>query len=190
MEMNCRELIANDWKRLLEISGQTERPYTWKNAFSPRFSAVYIMRRATSSYAVGKFKRAKFWSLINFLLFNAEIPASAKIGPGFVMPHPQGIVLGAGVIGKNVTVMQQVTFGAKTLDFRFDPSKRPSVEDNVMVSAGAKIIGSVTLGEGCVVGANAVVIENVTKGTLAVGVPARIIAKEVVSETNSSDLLP
>ncbi len=133
------------------------------------------MRKAHSAYTSNYSRRAKFWSLINFLVFNVEIPASLTIGPGFVMPHPQGVILGAGVIGSNVTVLQQVTFGAKTLDFKFDSSKRPTVGNDVTVSAGAKIIGSVILNDGCTVGANAVVLDDVPKDALAVGVPAKAI---------------
>ncbi|MFK8078824.1 MAG: serine O-acetyltransferase [Granulosicoccus sp.] len=182
MDMTPRELIEADWNRLREISGQTPLPYTWKNAFSPRFASVYIMRRAQGACMANRHRIAKCWSLINFLVFNAEIPTTAIVGPGFVMPHPQGVILGAGVIGSNVTVLQQVTFGAKTLDFRFDPTQRPAVEDGVLVSAGAKIIGSVRLGQNCIVGANAVVVSDIPAKALAVGVPARVVEKDGVVE--------
>jgi len=182
MDMTTRELIEADWSRLRQLSGQTPQPYSWKNAFSPRFASVYIMRRANGAHNAKRYRLAKCWSLINYLIFNAEIPTTAVVGPGFVMPHPQGVILGAGIIGSNVTVLQQVTFGAKTLDFRFDPAQRPAVEDGVTVSAGAKVIGSVRLGKNCVVGANAVVLSNIPSGALAVGVPARVIEKDDLGE--------
>ncbi len=82
------------------------------------------------------------------------------------MPHPYGIIVAAGVeLGNNVTIMQQVTLGGRTLDI----NEMPIVEDDVYIGAGAKIMGAVRLGKGSTIGANAVVTKNVPPGATVVG---------------------
>ena len=102
------------------------------------------------------------------------MPARLFIGPGLVMPHSQGTVLGASFIGSNVTIFHQVTLGGKNADFEYNPEKRPHIGSNVTISVGAKILGPLCLGDSCVIGANAVVLCDVPPNTLAVGVPARV----------------
>lgn len=106
----------------------------------------------------------------------AELDAYCKIGAGLRLPHgANGIVIHKeSVIGNNVTIYHQVTLGGRNaLD-----SKPPTLENNVEVFAGAKILGSVTVGEGATIGANAVVIKDVPARCVAVGVPARVINKK------------
>lgn len=91
--------------------------------------------------------------------------------------HTQGTVLGAASIGKNFTVYHQVTLGAIEMDFNYTPFLRPTIKDNVVVGVGAKVLGGLTLGNDCVIGANAVVLHDVPEGFTAVGVPARNIPK-------------
>jgi serine O-acetyltransferase len=112
---------------------------------------------------------------LNFLIFKIEVPTSLKIGPGLVIPHPQGTVLGAQEIGANVTIFHQVTLGAKTADFSYDLSQRPKVCDGVTLSVGSKVLGALTLGEGAIIGANAVVLDDIPPGTTAVGIPAKAL---------------
>ncbi|HEY8509889.1 MAG TPA: hypothetical protein VIL32_16110, partial [Steroidobacteraceae bacterium] len=83
--------------------------------------------------------------------------------------------IGAGYIGRNVTIYQQVTLGAKLADFEYDVGQRPHVCDGVVITAGAKVLGGVRLGERAIIGANAVVLSDVPADCVAVGVPARII---------------
>jgi serine O-acetyltransferase len=120
---------------------------------------------------------ARVVSLVNFVVFGIEIALDCDIGAGLYLPHTQGTVIGAWRLGRNVTVYQGVTLGAKELDFSFDGSRRPVVEDDVTIGAGAKVLGPVTLRFGSRVGANAVVLEDVPEGALAVGVPARIAGR-------------
>jgi serine O-acetyltransferase len=116
-------------------------------------------------------------SLLNVTLFGLEVPATLHIGPGLIIAHTNGIVLGAAVIGRNATIYQQVTLGALEADFRFDPALRPVVEDDVILAAGAKVLGAVRIGSGSTVGANAVVLSDVPPAHIAVGVPARVKPK-------------
>jgi serine O-acetyltransferase len=107
--------------------------------------------------------------------YGVYISPNASIGIGLKLPHPTGIVIGNGVnIGENCTIYQQVTFGGAR---KGDAQKNlyPQVGANVIVFAGAKVIGNVFIHSRSIVGANSVVTKNVPEGCIAVGVPAKII---------------
>lgn len=117
-------------------------------------------------------------TLIRYLIYRLSgcvISPNVKIKPGVVkFAHPVGVVIGDGVcIGSNVVIFQGVTIGAKGSSNR-RIKEYPKIEDDVIIYAGAKIIGGVTIGKGSIIGANAVVISDVPSYSLAVGVPAEI----------------
>jgi serine O-acetyltransferase len=173
--MTLRAYLDADWRRLCEVSG---RPLTRRgllSCLSPRFGHIALLRSAQVWHAHGWVRAAKVPSLLNVVLFGLEVPARLAIGPGLVMPHPQGIVLGGRSIGANALIFHQVTLGGRVADFEYVPERRPRVGDGVTISAGAKILGPVCLGDGAVIGANAVVLNDVPAGMTAVGVPARAI---------------
>jgi serine O-acetyltransferase len=180
--MRVRALLDADWHRLKDLSGERRCNRPWTSAFSPRFATVVLIRIAQQLEQTGWRRLAKLTSLLNFLLFGIEVPAKLQIGPGLVVPHTVGTILGAGYIGANVTIFQQVTLGAKFADFSFDMSKRPYVSDGVIIGAGAKILGPVRLGERARIGANAVVLQDVPADCLAVGVPARVVRISEIEE--------
>ena len=105
----------------------------------------------------------------------ADIVPSAKIGAGFVLAHPVGVVIGGkSEIGTNCTILQGVTIGE---NYPKDHSHEyPTIGKNVTICAGAKVFGHVEVGNNAVIGANAVVRDNIPGSTTAVGVPARVIA--------------
>jgi serine O-acetyltransferase len=181
-----RELLDSDWRRYLEFSGQAPRARRWRDGFEPRFAAVALVRRAQRLHARGYRRLAKLVSLVNFLAFGLEVPPALDIGPGLVIPHTQGTIIGAGHIGRDVTIYQQVTLGAKFADFQFDLSKRPHIGDRVVITAGAKVLGPVRVGDGALIGANAVVVRDVPPNTLAVGVPARILERGGAGEADTA----
>ena len=176
MSFPLRQTLDADWARLGELSGQQHAARRWVHHFSPRFAPVSLIRHAHALHCGGWRRLAKLLQLLNFVVFGLEVPAALAIGPGLVIAHTQGTVLGAAFIGSNVTIFHQVTLGAVAIDVAYTPALRPSVEDGVTLSVGAKVLGGVTLGRGCVVGANAVVLADVPAGSVAVGVPARIVA--------------
>lgn len=172
--MRLAEIVDADWRQLCTFSGLdvTRRPRT--SFMHPRFAPVYIIRLSQRCHDKGWTRMAKLFSLLNVLFFALEVPSRLEIGPGLVIPHPFGTILGAGRIGTNVVIYQQVTLGATLADFNFDIDQRPVVEDDVIITAGAKILGNVRLGKGSIIGANAVVLRNVPPYSVAVGVPATI----------------
>ncbi|NUU03202.1 serine O-acetyltransferase [Herbaspirillum robiniae] len=185
MTYTLKQYLDADWHRLCSLVGAPHMPRRWNSHFGPRFAPVTLVRCAQTAHGRGWRRLAKLFSLANFMLFNIEVPARLPIGPGLVIPHPQGTVLGASSIGANATIFHQVTLGGRVADFEYDPSRRPVVGDSVTLSVGAKILGPLHLGDGCVVGANAVVLEDVPPGALAIGVPAKIRRQD--SEENSHE---
>jgi serine O-acetyltransferase len=169
------ELLDADWVRLGVLSGAECRQRRLIHAFSPRFAPIVLVRFAQCLNEAGWARIAKIPSLVNFVLFGVEVPPRLSVGPGLVLMHTQGTVLGAASIGANVTLYQQVTLGAREMDFAYTLSLRPVVEDDVVVGAGAKVLGGLVLGKGCVVGANAVVLNDVPSGCVAIGIPAKNI---------------
>lgn len=167
-------LLDADWRQLNNFAGNADTHRKLRNNFSPRFFPIVLLRIAQRLHIRGWPRLAKIFSLFNFLIFGLEVPARLSIGPGLVLPHTIGTILGARSIGKNVTIYQQVTLGAKVADYQYTPEFRPLIEDGALITAGAKIIGAVTIGQYSVVGANAVVLTNVPPRHMAVGVPAVI----------------
>lgn len=179
--MRLRDYLDADWIRLSGLSCQNPRTRKASDTLHPRFAPVVLLRCAQVLHASGWRRGSKFFSMLNVILFGMEVPASLDIGPGLIVTHTHGIVLGAASIGSNVTIYQQVTLGALDADFRFDPSLRPTVEDDVVLAAGAKVLGGVRVGCGSTVGANAVVLSDVPVQHIAVGVPARFQPKALRS---------
>jgi serine O-acetyltransferase len=168
-----RACLDADWLRFLQFGGIEPQARRFRDNFSPRFAPVMLIRVAHRLYVGGFRRSAKLTALVNFIIFGLEVPARLAIGQGLVIPHTHGTIIGAGYVGRNVTIFQQVTLGAKLADFGYNYALRPHVCSGVTITAGAKIIGPVRLGEGCTIGANAVVLSDIPDGALAVGVPAR-----------------
>ena len=145
----------------------------WIGIISPRYLPILIFRISYwfGIHRLGIF--AKIFSILNTIFFGIEIGIRCRIGGGFYLPHTQGIVIGASSVGENVTIFQGVTLGAKNLDFSYDESLRPSIGDNVIIGAGAKILGGIEVGGNSVIGANAVVLHNIPNHSVASGVPAK-----------------
>ncbi len=148
----------------------------WFGLFSFRFLPVFLYRVSYFFYRLNIKPIAMIFSALNFFLFGIEISNRCHIGKGLFLPHTHGTVIGAFSIGENVTIFHGVTIGSRELDFDYKEENRPKIHDGVMIGSGAKVIGGVIVGSNARIGANAVVMRDVPPSTLAVGVPARVIA--------------
>lgn len=119
---------------------------------------------------------ARFLSHISRFLTGIEIHPGARIGKGFFIDHGMGVVIGeTSEIGDNVTIYHGVTLGGTS----FSRGKRhPTIESNVTIGAGAKILGPLTVGSNSKIGANSVVIVDVPPSSTVVGVPGKTVLKE------------
>lgn len=110
------------------------------------------------------------------ILATMEIPYTAEIGGGLYLPHPKCIIIHPKtIIGDNVTIFQGVTLGENLK--RQNGRSSPIIGNNVLIGAGAKVLGPVTIGENSMIGANAVVLKDIPKNSVAVGIPAKVIRK-------------
>ncbi|ELP5188094.1 serine acetyltransferase [Clostridium perfringens] len=106
--------------------------------------------------------------------YGIQISCASEIGPGFTLPHFGNIVLGEQVtIGKNCTILQGVTIGSNLFKDRFKLAK---IGDNVLIGAGAKIIGPIKIGNNVTIGANSVITKDIPDGAVVAGNPAKIIS--------------
>jgi serine O-acetyltransferase len=108
-------------------------------------------------------------------LTGIEIHPGATIGPGFFIDHGMGVVIGETTeIGADVTLYHGVTLGGTSLE---KGKRHPTLEDRVVVGAGAKILGAITVGADSRVGANAVVVKSVPPNSVVVGIPGQIVKR-------------
>lgn len=147
----------------------------WRGAISPRFAPVLLCRVAHSLYRMRLGPLAKLVSLVNFFLFGIEVAVRCPIGPGLFLPHTQGTVIGAWSIGRDATIFQGVTLGAREVDFSYREDSRPRLGHGVTVGSGAKVLGGIEIGDSTRIGANSVVLESVPARCLAVGAPSKVV---------------
>ena len=108
-----------------------------------------------------------------------EIHPGAQIGKGFFIDHGNGVIIGeTTIIGDNVTLYQGVTLGGTGKE---TGKRHPTIGNNVMISAGAKVLGSFTIGDNSKIGAGSVVLEQVPPNSTVVGVPGRVVKRNNVS---------
>lgn len=147
------------------------------SCFNPRLAPVALIRLAEFFYRHRIVPLSKICAMLNVMLFGIEVSPRVEIGGGLFLPHTVGTVIGAEKIGECVTIMQGVTLGAKEPDMQFTATSRPIIGSHVMIGAGAKVIGRVMVGDFSKIGANAVVLNDVPPHSVAVGVPAKVVAQ-------------
>ncbi|MCO7572093.1 serine O-acetyltransferase [Pseudomonas chlororaphis] len=169
------------FERLREdIQSVFHRDPAARNAFEvltcyPGMHAIWIHRLSAALWGMGWKWLARLVSNFGRWLTGIEIHPGAKVGRRFFIDHGMGIVIGeTAEIGDDVTLYQGVTLGGTS----WNKGKRhPTLEDGVVVGAGAKVLGPFTVGAGAKVGSNAVVTKAVPAGATVVGIPGRIIMK-------------
>ncbi len=144
----------------------------------PSFVAIRKYRIAHKLYKKGHYFLARWISQRTARKTGIEIHPGARIGKGLFIDHGHGVVIGeTAIIGDNVTIYQGVTLGGTGKE---KGKRHPTLEDNVMISAGAKILGSFTIGENSKIGAGSVVLEEVPPNSTVVGVPGRVVKQDNV----------
>jgi serine O-acetyltransferase len=111
--------------------------------------------------------------------FGIDIHPAARFGHGIMLDHATGLVVGeTAVVGNRVSILQSVTLGGTGKE---DGDRHPKIGDDVLISAGAKILGNIHVGEGAKVGAGSVVLQDVPAHTTVAGVPAKVVGKPTTS---------
>ncbi|MDY5576747.1 MAG: serine O-acetyltransferase EpsC [Lachnospiraceae bacterium] len=150
----------------------------WEVLLYPSFKAIWKYRKAHRLYEKGHYFLARWISQRAARKTGIEIHPGAKIGKGLFIDHGHGVVIGeTTIIGDNVTLYQGVTLGGTGKE---TGKRHPTLEDNVMVSVGAKVLGSFTIGENSKIGAGSVVLKEVPPNSTVVGVPGRVVKQDNV----------
>ncbi|MGI5879616.1 MAG: serine O-acetyltransferase [Syntrophomonadaceae bacterium] len=149
----------------------------WEVIFCyPGFHAVINHRIAHFCYRHKLYFIARFISHISRFLTGIEIHPAAKIGRGFFIDHGSGVVIGeTAEIGDNVTIYQGVTLGGTG---KAKGKRHPTIGNNVVISAGAKVLGSFTVGDYAKIGGGSVVLKAVPPHSTVVGVPGRLVVQD------------
>lgn len=142
----------------------------------PGFHAILMHRVAHQFYNWGLILIARLISHFSRFVTGIEIHPGAEIGTGFFIDHGMGVVIGeTSVIGHDVTLFQGVTLGGTG---KTRTKRHPTLEDNVVVGAGAKVLGDITIGEGSRIGSGSVVVQSVQPNSTVVGIPGRVVKRE------------
>jgi serine O-acetyltransferase len=138
--------------------------------------AVWFYRMNHWLWNHGLFLLARWLSEVSRWLTGIEIHPGARIGRRLFIDHGMGVVIGeTSIIGDDVTLYQGVTLGGTGKEHG---KRHPTLEDNVVVGGGAKILGNIIVGKNCRIGAGSVVLRNVPENSTVVGVPGHIVFRE------------
>jgi len=144
----------------------------------PGVHALWMHRLAHALWKRRLFFLGRALSQLNRFLTGIEIHPGAQIGPGFFVDHGMGTVIGeTAEIGEEVTLYHNVTLGGVSWERK---KRHPTVEDHVVIGAGAQVLGAIRIGAHSRIGANAVVVKDVPPDSVAVGVPGRVRGHDAV----------
>ena len=139
----------------------------------PSFKVMLHYRLAHKLYLKKHYFLARYVSQRGVRKTGIEIHPGAQIGKGFFIDHGNGVIIGeTAIIGDNVTLYQGVTLGGTGKE---QGKRHPTIGNNVMIGAGAKVLGSCTIGDDSKIGAGSVVLGPVPPGSTVVGVPGRVV---------------
>ncbi|MBE5940345.1 MAG: serine O-acetyltransferase [Lachnospiraceae bacterium] len=167
-----------DWKEEAKVIRERDPAIKsdWEVLLYPSFRALRAYKKAHKHYLKGHYFRARLVSQRAARKTGIEIHPGATIGKGLFIDHGHGVVIGeTTIIGDNVTIYQGVTLGGTGKE---QGKRHPTIEDNVMISVGAKVLGSFTIGENSKIGAGSVVLKEVPPNSTVVGVPGRVVKRD------------
>ncbi|NJC87094.1 MAG: serine O-acetyltransferase [Desulfuromonas sp.] len=152
----------------------------------PGLHAVWFYRIAHWFWVHNCYFIGRFISHLGRFFTGIEIHPGARIGNKFFIDHGMGVVIGeTAEIGDNVTLYHGVTLGGVTWD---KVKRHPTLDDNVVIGSGAKILGPFTVGKGAKVGSNSVVVKEVPPNATVVGIPGRVVMEEKKADDARPDL--
>ncbi|MFZ1410617.1 MAG: serine O-acetyltransferase [Micropruina sp.] len=185
--MNLPAVVTSAWKRVAEDleTAMREDPAAHSKLMValvyPGVHAVWMHRLCHKLWVTSPALRplSRVLSQISRTLTQVEIHPGATIGRRFFIDHGNGVVIGeTAEIGDDVLMYHQVTLGGRSRG-RF--KRHPTIGNKVLLGAGAKIIGPITIGEGTKVGANALVVKDVPPGSIVTGIPANTTVGDVIA---------
>lgn len=190
--MSFSELVFSDWERHRPGSA----PVSWRQIL-PRclvltgILASFVIRAQQCLYRSGHTRSAWFLRSVGIFALGCDFVPPMTIGPGLYIPHPVGIVIGAGLrVGSNVTIGQGVTAGVRHPDLSVTGQKLPTICDDAKILAHASLVGEVRIGVGAQVGANSLVVADVPDHAIVVGVPARKVGEVERKTVETTPLSP
>ncbi|MEW5832996.1 MAG: serine O-acetyltransferase [Campylobacterota bacterium] len=177
------EDFSNVYKNDPAISSRIELFFNY-----PGVWAIFWYRIANRLYRRGFKSFARFLMGVNQILTNIDIHPGATIGRRVFIDHGFGVVIGqTAIVEDDVLIYQGVTLGGVSLT----PGKRhPTIKSGVVIGAGAKVLGNITIGANSKIGANSVVVREVPENSTAIGIPAHVIQKGRDKDPFSHNKLP
>jgi serine O-acetyltransferase len=175
--LSFRELVFSDYDRY-RPGAKASWPAVFMLAIgNPGIVASMVLRAQQCAFRSGRTRIASVLRSVGMYLFSADFVPGMDIGPGLLMPHPNGITMGNGLrVGANVSFGSGLTAGVKQPDVPPEQDGFPTIADGAIILANAVLAGPVTVGNYAQVGANTVVLSDVPDHAVVFGVPARKVA--------------
>ena len=151
----------------------------------PGLHAIWLHRIAHHFYLKGWVVIPRLLNTFSRFLTGIDIHPGAKLGPGLFIDHGMGLVIGeTAELGSNVTLYQGVTLGGTGKE---KGKRHPTIGNNVVVSSGAKVLGSFKVGDNSKIGSGSVVLKEVSPNSVVVGVPGRVVTRNGVRIASNND---
>lgn len=151
----------------------------------PGLHAIWLHRIAHHFYLKGWVVFSRLLNTFSRFLTGIDIHPGAKLGPGLFIDHGMGLVIGeTAELGSNVTLYQGVTLGGTGKE---KGKRHPTIGNNVVVSSGAKVLGSFKVGDNSKIGSGSVVLKEVPPNSVVVGVPGRVVTRNGVRIASNND---
>jgi serine O-acetyltransferase len=191
--LGFRDLVFSDLARYRPWEKPTWMGVAMRCLSNPGMIASVILRAQQMAMRKGRVRLAFLLRTVGMTLVSADFVPGMDIGPGLMMPHPCGVVIGNGLrIGANVSFGGGVTAGVKQPDVMPEDDGYPTICDGAIVLANAVLVGPVTVGMHAQVGANSVLLADAPDYAVMFGMPARKVAerKGVIPEYKDEALKP
>ena len=176
---NARRQLREDREQLKKLDPSFEKAYQF--LFHAGYRSLRLYRHAHAFYNAGFKFFAYFIYHLNRIMYSVDIHPACEIEAGVVIDHGTGIVIGSTArVGRGTIIYHGVTLGTRYI---VSGKRHPTVGRNVVLGAGAKILGPITIGDFAKIGANSVVLEDVPANSTVIGIPGRVVKKDEKDES-------